>query len=71
LPSDISQYATELTAVMYKESDVSKHEATGRIGIKTINTSLNGNSSNVTFEDIWNKHSSILYPYKIYSTGHR
>jgi hypothetical protein len=70
MPEMIKQAGVEMTAIMFKESDILEGRIEGRLGVKSQSSSgVQGGNLNTTYENIWDKWKNDLKRYKIIATG--
>jgi len=64
-PDDLKQVIIEMVTTIFKESDIVGNVKGGRLGVDSINESVEGMSNNIKYKDLTEKHKIILSKYKI------
>ena len=64
-PDDLKQVMIEMVTTIFKESDIVGSVKGGRLGVDSVNESVEGMSNNIKYKDLTERHRTILSKYKI------
>lgn len=64
-PDDLKQVIIEMVTTIFKESDIVGNVKGGRLGVDSVNESVEGMSNNIKYKDLTERHRTILSKYKI------
>ena len=61
----MKQVIIEMVTTIVKESDIVGNVKGGRLGVDSVNESVEGMSNNIKYKDLTERHRIILSKYKI------